>query len=348
MDRRLSVAPMMDWTDRHDRWFLRQISRHVLLYTEMVTAPALIRGDPARHLDYHPDEHPIALQLGGGDPGELAQATRIARDWEYDEINLNLGCPSDRVSSGRFGACLMAEPNLVADCLSAMRAETSIPITVKHRIGIDDLDSYDHLTSFVDTLARAGTRVFIVHARKAWLTGLSPKENREVPPLRHDVVHRLKADFPTLEILLNGGIHDIPSALPHIGPTDGVMIGRAAYETPYILAQADHLIFGDPTPPPSRHDVARALAPYLEDLLARGEPIKRLTRHVLGLFHGLPGARAWRRHLGEQAPRPGATVQVLLDALALVPDPTREDDKPEPPERNPDQKKTNISHSEVL
>ncbi|MCF8480694.1 MAG: tRNA dihydrouridine(20/20a) synthase DusA [Rhodospirillum sp.] len=320
VDRRLSVAPMMDWTDRHDRWFLRCISRHTLLYTEMVTAPALIRGDPGRHLDYHPEEHPIALQLGGGDPEELGRATRIARDWGYDEINLNVGCPSDRVSSGRFGACLMAEPKLVADCLSAMRAESQTPVTVKHRIGIDEMDGYDHLTRFVDTLAQAGTRVFIVHARKAWLTGLSPKENREIPPLRHEVVHRLKADFPDLDILLNGGIPDIPTALPHIGPTDGVMIGRAAYETPYILAEADRLVFGDPTPPLSRHAVARALVPYLEDLLARGQPVKRLTRHILGLFHGCSGARAWRRHLGEQGPRPEATAQVLLDALAMVPE----------------------------
>jgi tRNA-dihydrouridine synthase A len=310
---------MMDWTDRHDRWFLRRISRHVLLYTEMVTAQALLHGEPSRHLDYAPEEHPLALQLGGGVPEDLARATRIAREWGYDEINLNVGCPSDRVSSGRFGACLMAEPNLVADCLSAMRENTDAPVTVKHRIGIDDLDGYDHLTGFVDTLAGAGTRVFIVHARKAWLSGLSPKENREIPPLRHDVVHRLKADFPHLEIILNGGITTLAEARDHLGPADGVMIGRAAYETPYILAEADRMIFGADTPVPDRHALANALVPYLDDLTARGEPVKRLTRHVLGLFHGQPGARAWRRHLGEAATRPGATSDILKEALALVP-----------------------------
>ncbi|ABC22421.1 Dihydrouridine synthase TIM-barrel protein yjbN [Rhodospirillum rubrum ATCC 11170] len=325
-DRRLSVAPMMDWTDRHDRWFLRQITKRTLLYTEMITAQALLHADPGRFLDHHPDEHPLALQLGGSDPRALAEATRLAAPFGFAEINLNVGCPSDRVSSGRFGACLMADPALVAECLSAMAEASNAPVTIKHRIGIDDLDSYDQLVGFVDQVARSGIATIIVHARKAWLKGLSPKENREIPPLRHDVVHRLKADFPGLEVILNGGITTLTQALDHLGSgdpaapaVDGVMIGRAAYETPYMLAQADGLIFGEATPAPSRHEVALALLPYLDAMTARGEPVKRLTRHILGLFHGQPGARAYRRHLGEAGVRPDATAQVLIDALAHIP-----------------------------
>lgn len=325
VDRRLSVAPMMDWTDRHDRAFLRCLTRRTLLYTEMVVTGAILHGrDPARFLDYGADEHPLALQLGGSDPAELARCATVAAEWGYDEINLNCGCPSDRVSAGRFGACLMAEPALVADCLSAMREAVGPrgpEVTVKHRIGIDDLDGYDHLTRFVDTIASAGTRTFVVHARKAWLQGLSPKENREIPPLRHDVVHCLKQDFPHLEIILNGGIRDVPEALTHIGPTDGVMIGRAAYETPWVMHAADRLVWGEAAhEPPSRHDVVRRFLPYVQAQLDQGVHLKHMTRHILGLFQGCPGARAWRRHLSENACRAEAGVEVIEQALALVPE----------------------------
>lgn len=327
VDRRLSVAPMMDWTDRHDRAFLRCLTHRTLLYTEMVVTGALLRArDPARFLAYDESEHPLALQLGGSDPAELAACTRLAAEWGYDEVNLNCGCPSDRVSAGRFGACLMAEPVLVADCLAAMR-DASGPhgpeVTVKHRIGIDDLDGYDHLTRFVGTVSDAGVRTFIVHARKAWLQGLSPKENREIPPLRHEVVHRLKQDFPDLEIILNGGIGSVPEALSHLGPTDGVMIGRAAYETPWILHEADRLIWGDTQQEPaSRHAVVRRFLPYVEAQLAAGTYLKHMTRHILGLFQGCKGARAWRRHLSENAIRPGAGTEVIEQAMALVPEET--------------------------
>jgi len=312
---------MMDWTDRHDRFFLRLISRHTLLYTEMVTTGALLHGDAARHLDFDPAEHPVALQVGGSDPKALATAARMGADWGYDEINLNVGCPSDRVSSGRFGACLMAEPGLVADGLAAMieAVPTTLPVTVKHRIGIDDLDSYDALTRFVDTVAGSGCRVFIVHARKAWLSGLSPKENREIPPLRPEVVIRLKADFPALTVVHNGGVRDLATAADHLRHLDGVMIGRGAYETPWMLAEADHAIFGDPsTPVPDRAAVARAMAAYAARRLREGVPLQAITRHILPLFHGMPGARAWRRHLSETAHRPDADASVILEALARV------------------------------
>lgn len=326
VDRRLSVAPMMDWTDRHERAFLRCLSRRTLLYTEMVVTGAILYGkNRERFLGFNADiEHPVALQLGGSDPRELEQCTRIAAEWGYDEVNLNCGCPSDRVSAGRFGACLMAEPALVADCLAAMRE--AVPaggpeVTVKHRIGIDDLDSYDALTRFVDTVAGSGVRSFTVHARKAWLQGLSPKENREIPPLRHDVVHQLKRDFPDLEIILNGGIRSVPEALEHIGPTDGVMIGRAGYETPWCLHEADRLIWNDPAhEPESRHAVVRRYLPYVQARLDEGVFLKHMTRHILGLFQGIPGARAWRRTLSEKAVAKTAGVEVIEEALACVPE----------------------------
>lgn len=327
LDRRLSVAPMMDWTDRHERAFLRCLTTRTLLYTEMVVTGAILHGrDRARFLGYNTDvEHPIALQLGGSDPRELAECSAIAAEWGYDEINLNCGCPSDRVSAGRFGACLMAEPELVRDCLSAMRdavGEDGPEITVKHRIGIDDMDSYDHLTHFIDTVAASGVRSFTVHARKAWLEGLSPKENREIPPLRHDIVHRLKRDFPHLEIILNGGIKSVPEALSHIGPTDGVMIGRAAYETPWCLRDADHLIWGEPQniSPATRHEAVRRYLPYIQARLDEGVYLKHMARHMLGLFQGVRGARAWRRYLSEHAPNKTAGIEVIETALALVPE----------------------------
>ena len=318
-DHRLCVAPMLDWTDRYCRYFLRSLSRHALLYTEMVTTGALLHGDPERHLRFHHDEHPVALQLGGSDPAELAACSRLAEERGYDEINLNVGCPSDRVQSGRFGACLMQEPRLVADCVTAMLEAVSTPVTVKHRIGIDDQDSYEALVQFVGTIAEAGCQTFIVHARKAWLQGLSPKENREVPPLRHEVVHRLKVDFPHLEIVINGGIHTLQEAAAQLDAVDGAMIGRAVYNDPWMLADADRLIFGeDANPASSRHQALEALYPWIEMELAAGTPLHHITRHLLGLFNGQPGARRWRRHLSENANRKGAGIVVLKQAASLV------------------------------
>lgn len=316
----LSVAPMMDWTDRHDRFFLRLISKRTLLYTEMVTTGALLHGDRPRHLDFSSEEHPVALQLGGSDPLALAECARMAEDWGYDEVNLNCGCPSDRVQSGAFGACLMGTPEVVARAVEAMRGATRLPVTVKHRIGIDDLDSYEHLTRFVSTVASAGCATVIVHARKAWLKGLSPKENREIPPLRYDVVRQLKADFPHLTVVLNGGVRSLAEARTHLAWADGVMIGREAYQNPFVLALADREIFGEDTPAPTRREIVEGLVPYVEEMLARDVYLSRVTRHILGLFAGQPGARGWKRELSERAFRPGAGVDVLLDALARVPD----------------------------
>jgi len=310
---------MLDWTDRYCRYFLRSLSRHTLLYTEMVTTGALLHGDPERHLRFQHDEHPVALQLGGSDPTELAACARLAEQRGYDEINLNVGCPSDRVQSGRFGACLMQEPRLVAECVTAMQEAVSTPVTVKHRIGIDDQDSYEALVQFVGTVAEAGCQTFIVHARKAWLQGLSPKENREVPPLRHEVVHRLKLDFPRLEIVINGGIHTLREAAAQLDAVDGAMIGRAVYNDPWMLADADRLIFGEDTnPASSRRQALESLYPWIEVELAAGAPLHHITRHLLGLFNGQPGARRWRRHLSENANRKGAGLHVLEHAASLV------------------------------
>jgi tRNA-dihydrouridine synthase A len=318
-DRRLSVAPMLDWTDRYCRYFHRLISRRTLLYTEMVTTGALLHNDPARFLDFFAEEHPLALQLGGSEPNDLAACCRLAGEWGYDEINLNLGCPSDRVQSGMFGACLMASPALAADCISAMTESCNLPVTAKHRIGIDDLDSYELLAAFVEKLSDAGCRTFIVHARKARLQGLSPKQNRDVPPLQYDMVYRLKQDFPALEIILNGGVTGLDQAADHLLQVDGVMIGREAYHNPWILADADSKIFGDDQHPCSRHQVIEKLLPLAEQECRRGIPLKRIARHILGLFHGQPGARKWRRYLSENAHLPGAGPDVLQAALALVP-----------------------------
>ena len=320
LSRRLCVAPMLDWTDRYFRYLARLISRRTLLYTEMVTTGALLHGDAARHLDFFPEEHPLALQLGGSDPEELARCARMAEAWGYDEVNLNLGCPSDRVQSGRFGACLMAEPARVAECIAAMIEATSLPVTAKHRIGIDHQEGYDPLCRFVETLAGAGCRTFIVHARKAWLQGLSPKENREVPPLRYEWVHRLKADFPHLEIVINGGILTLDQALEQLERVDGVMMGRAVYHDPWLLAEADRRIFGDDFHPGSPHQVVRRMLPLVEQECSRGVPLKRIARHLLGLFHGRPGAKRWRRHLSEHAHLPGAGPEVLTASLSLVPE----------------------------
>jgi tRNA-dihydrouridine synthase A len=317
-DRRLSVAPMMDWTDRHCRYFLRLIARRPLLYTEMIPTGAILRGDRARVLRFDPAEHPVALQLGGSDPAALAVAAEFGQQWGYDEINLNIGCPSDRVQSARFGACLMAEPELVAASVEAMRGAVDIPVTVKTRIGIDEHDDYGFLRRFVEAVLDAGCRTLIVHARKAWLSGLSPKENREIPPLRYGLVHRVKADFPTLEVIANGGIRTLDQALDQLAHVDGVMLGREAYQNPYVLAEWARVLYGTDEPIPERAEIVRGLLPYVERELAEGTALNAITRHVLGLFNGLPGARAWRRHLSEASHRPGVGPEVLLQALARV------------------------------
>ena len=307
---------MMDWTDRHCRFFLRQISRRVLLYTEMIPTGAIVHGARDRFLGFDPAEGPLALQLGGAEPVDLALCAREAAARGFDEVNLNVGCPSDRVQNARFGACLMAEPDLVADCVAAMRQACDLPVTVKTRIGIDERDSYEELADFVARVARSGCETFIIHARKAWLSGLSPKQNREIPPLDYGRVFRLKCDFPDLEIILNGGVLSLDEADAHLAEgADGVMIGRAAYQDPYMLAEADRRFFGATVPPPERVAVAEAMIPYAEAAQARGVPVKSITRHMLGLFNGLPGARLWRRHLSEQAHKPGAGPQVIGEAL---------------------------------
>lgn len=298
---RFCVAPMMDYTDRHCRYLMRLLTRRSRLYTEMVTSAALVRGtDPERFLAFHTDEHPIALQLGGSDPAQLAQAARMAEDWGYDEVNLNVGCPSDRVTSGRFGACLMAEPDLVADCVKAMRDAVGIPVTVKTRIGIDDLDTDQHLDTFVATVAAAGCDTFIIHARKAWLQGLSPKQNREIPPLNYPRVHRLKRTFPNLTLILNGGLKTPADALVALTGDDetilqGVMLGRAPYDTPYMLTEVDKLFYGDTTPPPLRSAVATAFAAYAAHTAENGARMHNVLRHIVNLFHGCVNARTWRQ-----------------------------------------------------
>ncbi len=312
------VAPMMDWTDRHCRTFHRILTRHALLYTEMVTAAAVVHGNRARLLAFEAGEHPVALQLGGSDLAALAEAAAIGEGFGYDEINLNVGCPSDRVQEGRFGACLMAEPELVAACVAAMRQRVSIPVTVKCRIGIDDHDSEEALQHFVDTVATAGCETFIVHARKAWLDGLSPKENREVPPLDYARVYRLKAARPDLKIVLNGGIEDVDAAEEHLGHVDGVMLGRAAYHSPYLLADVDRRFFGASREPVTRAQAIEALVPYVARHLQGGGRLNNIVRHILGLYHGQPRARAFRRHLSELAVKDGADISVLLGALSIA------------------------------
>ena len=309
---------MMDWTDRHCRFFHRQLTARALLYTEMVTAPAVLRGDRRRLIGFDPAEKPVALQLGGSDPAELAAAAEIGAGFGYDEINLNVGCPSDRVQSGRFGACLMAEPELVARLVAAMQARVDIPVTVKCRIGIDDQDAEADLERFISTVAGAGCRTFIVHARMAWLAGLSPKENREVPPLDHGRVRRLKQRHPALEIVLNGGLDNLVAAREHASGLDGIMLGRAAYQTPYVLAAVDGELFGDTRAAPSRAAVIARLIPYAHDHIVRGGRLHAITRHILGLYHGRPRARAFRRHLSEHAVGPVAGVDVLRRALEIA------------------------------
>ena len=316
--RKFCIAPMMEWTDRHCRFFHRLLTRRALIYTEMLTTGAVLHGDRVRLLSFDPFEHPVALQLGGCDPGALAQSARIGEDFGYDEINLNVGCPSDRVQEGRFGACLMAEPSLVGDCVGAMRAAVKVPVTVKCRIGIDQQNPDEALFAFTNSVKTAGVDALIVHARKAWLKGLSPRENREVPPLDYALVRRLKAAYPQLEIVLNGGIATVDQAQVELDALDGVMMGRAAYQEPWRLLDVDPLIFDAPAPFARLHDAALALIPYIERELDRGVRLHAITRHVLGLFRTVPGARAFRRHLATEAFKPGARANVMVDALALV------------------------------
>jgi tRNA-dihydrouridine synthase A len=315
---RFSVAPMMDWTDRHCRVFHRKLSARALLYTEMLTTGAVIHGDRQRLLGFDASEHPVALQLGGSDPAHLATAAKIGEDFGYDEINMNVGCPSDRVQEGRFGACLMAEPKLVADCVAAMKRAVAVPVTVKCRIGIDDQEPEVALRVLAQAVVEAGADALVVHARKAWLQGLSPKENREVPPLDYDLVYRLKAELPNVPVIINGGIGSIDEARDHLDHVDGVMLGRAAYQEPWRLLDADRVLFGAAPPAASMKDAIEAFIPYVEAQLARGIRLHAMTRHLVGAFHAVPGARAFRRHLAENATRTGAGVSVLRDATALV------------------------------
>jgi len=314
---RLCVAPMMDWTDRHCRYFHRILAPSARLYTEMVTTGAVLHGDQEKLLGFNRLEHPLALQLGGSDPGELAECAQIAVNRGYDEVNLNVGCPSDRVQRGRFGACLMLEPELVRDCVAAMRDRVSIPVTVKTRIGVDDCDSYGYFSDFVSRVSESGCNVFIIHARKAWLSGLSPKENREVPTLRHEWVYRLKEERPDLVVVLNGGITTVDEARRHAQRLDGVMLGRAAYQTPWVLALCQNELFGGGDLP-EREDIVSEMTQYLRGQVEQGVPVKHVTRHLLGLFQSLPGARRWRRFISENAHRDADNDQLLLQALAAM------------------------------
>lgn len=315
----MSVAPMMERTDRHFRYFMRQITHRTLLYTEMITTAAILHGDREKLLDFSPEEKPLALQLGGDNPQDLYTCARIAEDWGYDEVNLNVGCPSDRVQNGNFGACLMARPDLVAKAVEAMQKATHLPITVKHRIGIDDRDRYEDMADFVRIVSEAGCQRFTVHARKAWLKGLSPKENRTIPPLRYEDVHRLKREFPHLAIEINGGIATLEQAREQLQFVDAVMIGRAAYDNPYLFATCDRDFYGEKTPPPARREVVEAMLPYIEYWIAKGLKLNAISRHLLQLFAGQPGTKAWKRHISENAHLPGAGVETIRHALATVP-----------------------------
>jgi len=316
---RFSIAPMLDWTDRHCRYFHRLLTSETLLYTEMVTTGAIIHGK-GDFLAYNQEEHPVALQLGGSNPQDLATCAKLAAERGYDEINLNVGCPSDRVQNGRFGACLMAEPELVAECVAAMRDVVDVPVTVKTRIGIDDQDSYEFLTQFVSTVAeKGGCEQFTIHARKAWLSGLSPKENREIPPLDYPRAYQIKKDFPQLTIAVNGGVKTLEETKEHLLHLDGVMVGREAYQNPYILANVDQEIFGLDKPVKKRTQVVEEMYPYIEKQLSQGAYLGHITRHMLGLFQNMPGARQWRRYISENAHKPGSGIEVVEAALAKIP-----------------------------
>ena len=309
---------MLDWTDRHCRYFHRLLTKKSVLYTEMVTTGALLHGDPERHLRFNREEHPVALQLGGSEPQEMAACARLAASYGYDEVNINVGCPSERVQKGAFGACLMAEPDLIAECVSAMQAAVNIPVTVKNRIGIDDQDDYAGLHHFVSTVSQAGCQTFIIHARKAWLKGLSPKENREIPPLRYDLVYEIKQAFPHLEIIINGGITTLEQCQQHLQHVDGVMVGREAYHNPWLLAQVDSALYGVDDPFQDRKAVLEAFLAYVQAQQAEGVALNHMSRHILGLFQGVPGARAFRRLISENAHKQNAGVELLRDAAKKI------------------------------
>ena len=317
----LSVAPMMERTDRHFRYFMRQITKRSLLYTEMVTTAAILHGDREKLLGFSPEEKPLALQVGGDNPNDLYTCAQIAEDMGYDEINLNVGCPSSRVQNGNFGACLMAQPEVVAKAVEAMQKATDLPVTVKHRIGIDDRDSYEDMREFVQVVSQTGCQRFSVHARKAWLQGLSPKENRDVPPLRYEDVYRLKQEFPNLFIEINGGIKTLEQVRDHLQFVDSVMIGRAAYDNPYLFATVDRDFYGETGEVRDRHDIIESMYPYIEYWTNRGWKLNAIARHLLQLFSGQPGTKAWKRHISEHGCRPGAGVEVIQGALAKVPQP---------------------------
>ena len=311
---------MLDWTDRHERYFLRLMSRHAYLYTEMVTTAALIYGHRTRYLQFNNQERPLALQLAGSDPNDLAECAKMAQDYGYNEININVGCPSIRVQKGAFGACLMAEPWLIAECIDAMQAVVDIPITVKHRIGIDEQDEEKSLREFIEVVSQAGCKTFIIHARKAWLKGLNPKENRDIPPLNYQLVYQIKREQPQLEIIINGGIKTITASLEHLQFVDGVMLGREVYHNPYLMAQVDAKIYADKRPVLSRKEILQQYFPYIEQQLAKGIHLKQLTRHLLGIFQGQSGAKVWRRTLSENAYKEGVGVELLKQAMEKVPD----------------------------
>jgi tRNA-dihydrouridine synthase A len=317
-NRKFCIAPMMDCSDRHSRYFLRLFSSNIMLYTEMVTAAAILNGDRDYLLGFSDEEHPLALQVGGSDPEQLHQVAKIASDYNYDEINLNCGCPSDRVQSGRFGACLMNEPALVAECVAAMKSAISLPVTVKHRIGIDQQEDYDEFARFASAQIGAGAEALIVHARNAWLQGLNPKQNREIPPLKYDWVYRLKRDFPDTEIIINGGIKTLDSCLEHLQQVDGVMLGREPYQHPYLLHNVDRVIFDEDSELPDRIEMLHRVYPYIERQLESGLPLIHMTRHLNGLFHGVPNARRWRRYLSENAYKKSSGIEILRQAEQLV------------------------------
>lgn len=309
---------MLDWTDRHDRYFLRLISQHAFLYTEMVTTGALIHGDYDRYLRFNHQEHPVALQLGGSDVADMVTCAKMAEDYGYDEVNINVGCPSDRVQRGAFGACLMAQPELIAECVNAMQQAVSIPVTVKNRIGIDEQNEEVSLRHFISTVADAGCKTFIIHARKAWLKGLSPKQNRDIPPLNYPLVYAIKHENPDLEIIINGGITTIEACQEHLKFVDGVMVGREAYHNPYHLIDVDAMLYNDPHPKATRQQILQQFIEYTEAHLSEGVPLKHMSRHILGLFQGQAGAKAFRRHISEQAHKPGAGIEVLIEAASHI------------------------------
>lgn len=318
INRKFTVAPMLDWTDRHCRYFHRLLTKQALLYTEMVTTGALLNGDVERHLRFNAFEQPVALQLGGSEPKEMAECARIAEDYGYAEVNINVGCPSERVQKGAFGACLMAEPHLIADCVAAMQAAVNMPVTVKNRIGIDEQQERDSLFNFVETVAQAGCQTFIVHARKAWLKGLSPKENREIPPLNYALVYELKQAFPQLEIIINGGITTLEQCQHHLQFVDGVMVGREAYHNPWLLAQVDSQLYAAPDSFNQRKAVIDAFIPYVEQQLSQGGTLAPMSKPILGLFQGIAGARYWRRYISENAFKPNADAKILLQAMQKI------------------------------